>query len=97
MPGDALSLREAADELGVTYDWLQRHWRETPGFPRPYIGGGHGQRPRWWRQAVLDFKAGRAFPAGAAPAPPSTVVAIANDPEPLRPSDRVGALLAGLG
>lgn len=98
MTADALSLRAVAQELGVTYDWLQRHWRGLPGFPPPYIGAGRGERPRWWRQAILDFKAGRRFsPAAPAEAPPSARVEIANDLHPQSPTDLTAALLAAAG
>lgn len=97
MSGDALSLRATALELGVTYDWLQRHWRTLPGFPRPYLGAGPGERPRWWRQAILDFKAGRRFAPAEAPPAPRHAAPAANDLHPQPLADPVAALLAAAG
>lgn len=99
LPPDALDLRGAADELGVTYDWLQRTWRGVPGFPPPYLGGGKGQRPRWALQAIRDFKAGRRWAAagGLPPVPASADRPVANDTQAIPVTDRVAALLAAAG
>lgn len=97
MPPDALDLRACAAELGVTYGWLQRHWRSTPGFPRPYKGEGRGERPLWWLDAIRDFKAGRRFDAGAPAAAPPSFVPVANDVTAAPPPDAVARLLAAMG
>ncbi len=98
MSPDVLTLRDVAGLLGVSYDWLQRHWRTLPGFPPPYLGGLPGQRPRWWRQAILDFQAGRRFaPADPLPVAPSAAFPIANDTAPRRADPDVDALLAAAG
>lgn len=95
---DALDMNGAAALLGVTYDWLQRHWRALPGFPPPYKGGGKGQRPLWARAAILDYIGGRRWtPATHALAPPSAAYAVANDLTPLPIADPVAALLAAAG
>lgn len=95
---DVLDLRGVAAQLGVTYDWFQRHWRTLDGFPPPYLGGGKGQRPRWLRAAVIDYQLGRRWTDSTAPATPlSAGIAPANDPAPMPMPDRASALLAYLG
>lgn len=64
MQRDVLDLRGAAIELGLTYDWLQRHWRTEPGFPPPFKGARKGQRPLWARRVIVDYKTGRRWPQG---------------------------------
>jgi hypothetical protein len=98
MAPDVLSLSGVAAELGVSYDWLQRHWRTLPGFPPPYLGGRPGERPRWWRQAIADFKAGRFFlPADPVAVAPSAAFPAANDTAPRRADPDVDAVLAAMG
>lgn len=95
---DALDLNGAAALLGVTYDWLQRHWRTLPGFPPPYLGGGKGQRPRWARAAIDEYKMGRRWSADAlAPQALSHKFSPANDAVRAPISDPVAALLAAAG
>jgi len=95
---DALDLDGAAALLGVSYDWLQRHWRRTPGFPPPYVGGGRGQRPRWARAVILEFKLGRRWGADARATPaPSFQFPPANDAVRTPIADPVAALLAAAG
>lgn len=97
-PPDALDLTGCAADLGVSYDWLQRHWRRLPGFPPPYVGGGKGQRPLWSRSVVAEYKAGRRFAADAAPTlAPSFQFPPANDAVRAPVSDPVAALLAAAG
>ena len=62
-PPDVLDLHGVAALLGVSYSRLQRSWRTLDGFPPPFLGGGKGERPRWARQAVLDFINGRRWAA----------------------------------
>ena len=98
LPPDVLDLHGAAEQLGVTYGWLQTNWRSEPGFPPPFLGGGKGQRPRWALQAIRDFKTGRRWDASeAAPVAPSAAHPVANDPHPTPISDPVAALLAAAG
>lgn len=95
---DVLDLTGVAQVLGVTYDWLQRHWRSEPGFPPPFKGGGRGQRPLWALAVILDYRLGRRWTAGApAVVAPSAAFAVANDtiPNPRQPD--VDALLAAAG
>lgn len=93
---DALDLHGVAALLGVTYDWLQRHWRTLPGFPPPFLGGGKRQRPRWARASITDYMLGRRWaPGEAAAAPPAAT--IANDAVRTPPTDRVSTLLALAG
>lgn len=95
---DVLDLRGVAAQLGVRHGWLQKNWRTLPGFPRPYLGGGRGERPRWWLGAITAFKAGRCFlPAEAAPVAPSAAYPAANDPTPRRADPEVDALIAAAG
>ena len=95
---DALDLHGVAGELGVTYDFVQRNWRRLPGFPPPYLGGGKGQRPRWARSAITEFKQGRRWAAAdLAPVAPSAAKPIANDPVRVAPPDTVAALLTAAG
>ena len=95
---DALDLRGCADAMGVTYDWLQRHWRSIPGFPPPYVGGGKRQSPRWAAKAIAGYMAGRRWSADApAIAAPSFQFPAANDVVRAPVSDPVAALLAAAG
>lgn len=95
---DALDLHGVAAELGVTYGWLQRSWRTLPGFPPPYLGAGHGQRPRWARQAITEFKLGRRWSATEAPpVAPSATHPAANDAVRVPISDPLAALLTAAG
>ena len=95
---DVLDLHGAADDLGVSYDWLQRNWRTEPGFPPPYKGGRQGQRPLWARQVIGEYKLGRRWIHGAgAVVAHSAAFPIANDvvSGPIQPS--VAALVAAAG
>lgn len=95
---DVLDLHGVAGELGVTYDWLQRHWRTEPGFPPPFKGGGRGQRPLWARQVITEYKLGRRWAAGStAIVAPSAAFPIANDLIPQSRQPDVDALLAAAG
>lgn len=97
MPPDALDLRACAAELGVTYGWLQSHWRSWSGFPRPYKGEGRGQRPLWSLAAIREYKAGRRFDVVDTAAAPPSAVPIANDAVHAPPPDPVLRLVAAMG
>lgn len=95
---DALDLHGVAARLGVSYSQLQRTWRTIDGFPPPYLGGGKGERPRWARQAVIDFMHGRRWAATEAPPVAlSGAKAPANDAVRRPPPDTVAALLFAAG
>lgn len=95
---DVLDLHGAADELGVTYDWLQRNWRTEPGFPPPYKGARPGQRPLWARGVIGDYKLGKRWAVGAsAVVAHSAAFPVANDLVPTPASPDVDALLAAAG
>ncbi len=98
LPADVLDLKRAAHELGVSYHWLQSHWRTVEGFPAPFFGQGKGQRPRWSRKAILEYRDGRRWThEERAPSPPSRVMPPANDPRPTALADPAAALLAAAG
>ena len=95
---DALDLHGVAVLLGVSYSQLQRTWRTIDGFPPPYLGGGKGERPRWARQAVIDFMHGRRWAAtDPVLVAPSAAKPAANDPVRLPITDTVAALLTAAG
>lgn len=95
---DALNLHGVAALLGVSYSALQRSWRTLDGFPPPYLGGGKGERPRWARQAVVDFMNGRRWTATEAPpVAPSADRTAANDLVRVPIPDTVAALLTAAG
>ncbi|GAW42450.1 hypothetical protein SH203_02866 [Brevundimonas sp. SH203] len=95
---DVLDLRGVAQVLGVTYDWLQRHWRTEPGFPPPFKGAGKGQRPLWARAVILEYRLGRRWAAEApAQVAPSAAFAVANDLVHHARQPDVDALLAAAG
>jgi len=102
---DTVGLAGAAALVGLSYDYLQRHWRAleaSEGFPSPFLGARKGQRPRWLVSALLAWmearSAGQITPLRVvAPAQPTRP---ANDPaaeQPRHSADRVSALLAAAG
>lgn len=102
-----VDLHGAAALVGRSYSWFQKHWRDLrhegtgEAFPRPYIGGGRGQKPRWIRAAIDAWKLGAAAPAGpqtSADLPQrAPSAAAANDARPRSPNDRASALRAAAG
>lgn len=95
---DVLDLHGVADELGLTYDWLQRHWRTEPGFPPPFKGSGKGQRPLWAKQVIGEYKLGKRWAVGAAAVVAhSAAFPVANDIMPTVAHPDVDALLAAAG
>lgn len=64
-----LTLEEVAFRLGKSYDWLQERWRTLPGFPKPYIGGGPHQSPRWAEPVIDQFMLGGGVAEANEPAP----------------------------
>lgn len=92
---DVLDLRGAAAELGLTYDWLQRHWRTEPGFPPPFKGARKGQRPLWARQVIVQYKTGHRWAEGVGSNDPR-VLAVAG-PARFGRDLEVDALIAAAG
>ncbi len=67
-----VGLADAADQVGLTYDYLQRHWRrmvDEEGFPQPYKGNAPGAHPRWLRAPLIAWMERR---SGASPSVPVT-------------------------
>jgi hypothetical protein len=50
---DVETLGDLAVRLKMSVSWTQKHWREVPDLPRPFIGAGKHEHPRW-RRADLD-------------------------------------------
>lgn len=92
----------AAVALGRSYSWFMRAWRSHrhPGsgalFPRPYVGAGRGERPRWALASIEAWKAGAASAEVKACEGP-TQREPANDARPPAKTDRAAALLAAAG
>lgn len=76
---DTENLSDLAIRLNMSTSWTQKHWREVPGLPAPFIGAGKHERPRW-RRADLD----RYF-RGDLPAPEARPQALATAPRPAAP------------
>lgn len=95
-----VGLEGAAALLELTYDYLQRHWRELvdeAGFPTPYIGWRKRARPRWRADALEAWQTGARFEPSApiyqdARDTPSTPASGTAEPE-----DYVAQLLRAAG
>lgn len=102
-----VGLAGAAAVCGVSYDYLQRHWRQLvdeAGFPPPYLGWSKGKHPRWATKRLAEWIEGhgrgeRAVGIGGIPqldAPkPAANDAVRKDF--LAADDPVAALLAAAG
>ncbi|WP_303831445.1 hypothetical protein [Asticcacaulis taihuensis] len=79
---DTENLSDLAIRLNMSMSWTQKHWREVPGLPAPFIGAGKHERPRW-RRADLDRYFRGDLPA---PAPEARPQALATAPRPPVPA-----------
>jgi len=66
-----VDLTELAGIIQMSYAWTVENWRTIPGLPRPFIGGGKNQHPRWRRAQIDAFMDGQDFASGAQPATPA--------------------------
>ena len=52
-PDKPLTAREVAEMVGVSYDTFMSKTRHLPGFPRPAVGAGKGQK-KLWRKSQIE-------------------------------------------